>query len=285
MGKNKFPAPADFETLPGRGVSAVIGGIRYYGGNGRLMETLGVAVPDLSALAAEGKTPLHFASEKGEYLGSIAAADVLKPDSLAAVRQMRQLGLDVVMLTGDNEATAAAIAARAEIRHVISDVLPSDKAGAVRNLQAEGHRVLMVGDGINDAPALVTADVGMAIGTGTDIAVESADIVLMNSSLAAVSGAVELSRATIRNIRQNLFWAFFYNTCGIPIAAGALFLPFGLQLSPMLGAAAMSMSSVFVVTNPCGFGSSGRRPCLCLPGQKIQRKKKQFMRRKPEWKL
>ena len=249
MGKNKFLAPADFETLPGRGVSAVIGGIRYYGGNGRLMETLGVAVPDLSALAAEGKTPLHFASEKGEYLGSIAAADVLKPDSLAAVRQMRQLGLDVVMLTGDNEATAAAIAARAEIRHVISDVLPSDKAGAVRNLQAQGHRVLMVGDGINDAPALVTADVGMAIGTGTDIAVESADIVLMNSSLAAVSGAVELSRATIRNIRQNLFWAFFYNTCGIPIAAGALFLPFGLQLSPMLGAAAMSMSSVFVVTN------------------------------------
>ena len=249
MGRNQYPAPAEFETLPGRGVAGAVGGVRYYGGNGRLMEELGIAVPDLSHLAREGKTPLHFASEAGEYLGAIAVADVLKPDSVAAVRQMRQLGLDVVMLTGDNKATAKAIAENAMIDHVISDVLPADKADAVKMLQKQGHRVLMVGDGINDAPALVTADVGMAIGTGTDIAVESADIVLMNSSLAAVSGAVELSRATIRNIRQNLFWAFFYNTCGIPIAAGALFLPFGLQLSPMLGAAAMSMSSVFVVSN------------------------------------
>ncbi len=174
---------------------------------------------------------------------------MLKADSAAAVRAMQELGLDVVMLTGDNRGTADAIAARAGITHVISDVLPTDKAGAVRKLQSQGHRVLMVGDGINDAPALVTADVGMAIGAGTDIAMDSADIVLMNSSLAAVSGAVELSRATIRNIRQNLFWAFFYNICGIPIAAGALFIPMGLQLSPMLGAAAMSMSSVFVVTN------------------------------------
>ena len=162
---------------------------------------------------------------------------------------MQKLKLDVVMLTGDNEATAKAIAAKAGITHVISDVLPTDKAGAVQKLQAQGHKVLMVGDGINDAPALVTADVGMAIGAGTDIAMESADVVLMNSSLAAVSGAIELSKATIRNIRQNLFWAFFYNTLGIPIAAGVLFLPLGLQLSPMLGAAAMSMSSVFVVTN------------------------------------
>ncbi len=249
MGRNRYPAASDFETLPGRGVAATLGGIRYYGGNDRLMKELGIGIPDLHSLADQGKTPLHFASEKGEYLGTIAAADVLKADSAAAIQAMQELGLDVVMLTGDNKATATAIASKAGIHHVIADVLPTDKAGAVQKLQTEGHKVLMVGDGINDAPALVTADVGMAIGAGTDIAMESADIVLMNSSLAAVSGAVELSKATIRNIRQNLFWAFFYNTCGIPVAAGALFIPFGLQLSPMLGAAAMSMSSVFVVTN------------------------------------
>ena len=249
MGRNRYPAAADFETLPGRGVSAVVNGTQYFGGNDRLMAELGVPIPDFSGLAEQGKTPLHFASKQGMYLGTIAAADVLKPDSADAIRAMGELGLDVVMLTGDNKGTAAAIAAKAGITHVISDVLPTDKAGVVRKLQDQGHKVLMVGDGINDAPALVTADVGMAIGAGTDIAMDSADVVLMNSSLAAVSGAVELSRATIKNIRQNLFWAFFYNTCGIPIAAGALFIPFGLQLSPMLGAAAMSMSSVFVVTN------------------------------------
>ena len=249
MGDHSYPSAEDFETLPGRGVAASIGGIRYFGGNGRLMQELGVSVPDLSELAQQGKTPLHFASEKGEYLGTIAAADVLKPDSQAAVAAMQQLGLDVVMLTGDNEATARAIAAKAGITHVVADVLPTHKAEAVKQLQSQGKKVLMVGDGINDAPALVTADVGMAIGAGTDIAMESADIVLMNSSLASVSGAVELSKATIRNIRENLFWAFFYNTLGIPVAAGALFLPFGITLSPMLGAAAMSMSSVFVVTN------------------------------------
>ena len=249
MGRNRYPACGDFKTLPGRGVAATVGGVRYYGGNDRLMAELGVQIPDLIHLANQGKTPLHFASQEGTYLGTIAAADVLKADSEAAIRAMRELGLDVVMLTGDNKITAGAIAGRAGIAHVISDVLPTDKAGAVRKLQEQGHRVLMVGDGINDAPALVTADVGMAIGAGTDIAMDSADVVLMNSSLAAVSGAVELSRAAIKNIRQNLFWAFFYNTCGIPIAAGALFIPFGLQLSPMLGAAAMSMSSVFVVSN------------------------------------
>ena len=249
MGNNSYPAAADFETLPGRGVAATVKGVRCYGGNGRLMEELGVSVPDLSYLAREGKTPLHFADEKGRYLGTIAAADVLKADSEAAIRAMQELKLDVVMLTGDNEITAKAIAAKAGITHVISDVLPTDKAGAVKKLQESGHRVLMVGDGINDAPALVTANVGMAIGAGTDIAMESADVVLMNSSLAAVSSAIELSKATIRNIRENLFWAFFYNTLGIPVAAGVLFLPFGLLLSPMLGAAAMSMSSVFVVTN------------------------------------
>ncbi len=238
-----------FETLPGRGVAGSMGGTRYYGGNGRLMHELGVVIPDLPALASEGKTPLHFANEKGEYLGTIAAADVLKADSADAVKAMRDLGLDVVMLTGDNEGTAKAIAAKAGIDHVIADVLPTDKAGAVKKLQEQGHKVLMVGDGINDAPALVTADVGMAIGAGTDIAMESADVVLMNSSLASVSAAVELSRATIRNIRENLFWAFFYNSLGIPVAAGVLAIPFGITLSPMLGAAAMSMSSVFVVTN------------------------------------
>ena len=249
MGKNAYPVPADFETLPGRGVAATVEGVRCYGGNGRLMEELGISVPAFPELAQQGKTPLHFADEKGTYYGTIAAADVLKADSEAAVRAMRELGLDVVMLTGDNEVTARAIAGQAGIDHVISDVLPGDKAGAVAALQKKGCRVLMVGDGINDAPALVTADVGMAIGAGTEIAMESADIVLMNSALSAVSGAIELSRATIRNIRQNLFWAFFYNAMGIPIAAGLLFLPFGIQLSPMLGAAAMSMSSVFVVTN------------------------------------
>ena len=247
--KRAYPVGADFETLPGRGVAATVKGVKCYGGNGRLMEELGVAVPDFPELAQQGKTPLHFANEKGEYYGTIAAADVLKADSEAAVKAMQNLKLDVVMLTGDNEKTAKAIAAKAGITHVISDVLPTDKAGAVLKLQQSGRKVLMVGDGINDAPALVTADVGMAIGAGTDIAMESADVVLMNSSLAAVSGAVELSKATIRNIRQNLFWAFFYNTLGIPLAAGALFIPFGLQLSPMIGAAAMSMSSVFVVTN------------------------------------
>ena len=242
MGKNAYPMVSDFETLPGRGVAGTVNGIRCYGGNGRLMEELGIDIPDLAELSTQGKTPLHFATETGKYLGTIAAADVLKPDSAAAVAAMQAMGLDVVMLTGDNEATAKAVADTAGIKHVVSDVLPTDKASVIRKFQEEGHRALMVGDGINDAPALATADVGMAIGAGTDIAMESADVVLMNSSLAAVSGAVELSKATIRNIRQNLFWAFFYNTLGIPVAA------FGL-LNPMIGAAAMSMSSVFVVTN------------------------------------
>ena len=213
------------------------------------MKELGIPLPDFSGLAKHGKTPLHFASESKEYLGSIAAADILKPDSKAAVETLLAKHLDVVMLTGDNRQTAEAIAAEAGITHVISDVLPTDKAGAIQKLQAEGHKVLMVGDGINDAPALATADVGMAIGAGTDIAIESADVVLMNGSLSSVSSAVALSKATIRNIKQNLFWAFFYNCLGIPIAAGVLYLPFGMSLSPMLGAAAMSVSSVFVVTN------------------------------------
>ncbi len=244
-----YSACVDFQTLPGRGVSGIIGGVRYFGGNRRLMEEIGVAVPVYSQLTADGKTPLYFASDKGEYLGAIVAADVLKPDSADAVKAMQEHGLQVVMLTGDNATTAKAIASKAGIKQVISDVLPGDKAGAVKQLQNEGRKVLMVGDGINDAPALVTADVGMAIGAGTDIAIESANVVLMNNSLMGVSDAHRLSKATIRNIRQNLFWAFFYNCLGIPIAAGALFPAFGIQLSPMIGAAAMSLSSVFVVTN------------------------------------
>ena len=249
MSGKDYPQVTEFQTLPGRGVAGQVEGRRCYGGNRRLMEELGVSVPALPELARQGKTPLYFAREDGAYLGAIAAADVLKPDSTQAVAAMRQLKLEVVMLTGDNAATARAIAAKAGISRVISDVLPTDKAGAVKALQADGRRVLMVGDGINDAPALATADVGMAIGAGTDIAMESADVVLMRESLEAVSGAIALSKATIRNIRENLFWAFFYNTLGIPIAAGVLVIPFGIQLSPMLGAAAMSFSSVFVVSN------------------------------------
>ena len=239
---------SEFETIPGRGVSAVVNGIRYYGGNEKLMTEKGIRVPHYEELASKGRTPLYFAAEDGRYLGAIAAADVLKADSAEAVAAMQKLHLDVVMLTGDNKEVAQAIASQAGITHVISDVLPGDKAGAVKKLQSEGKHVLMVGDGINDAPALVTADVGMAIGAGTDVAIESADVVLMSGSLTGVADAVRLSKATIRNIKQNLFWAFFYNCLGIPVAAG-VFAAWGLTLSPMLGAAAMSFSSVFVVTN------------------------------------
>ncbi len=238
----------DFQTLPGRGVSAIIGGTRYYGGNQRLMKELGVAVPPVTVFS-DGETPLYFASEDKTYLGAIGAADVLREDSAEAVRMLQEMGLQVVMLTGDNHVTAKAVAQKAGIADILADVLPADKAEAITQLQNEGKRVLMVGDGINDAPALVTADVGLAIGTGTDIAMESADVVLMGHSLKGVCNAVALSKATIRNIRQNLFWAFFYNILGIPIAAGVLYPAFGIQLSPMLGAAAMSFSSVFVVTN------------------------------------
>ncbi len=249
IGNMAYTAAEDFRTLPGRGVCGRIDDKVYYGGNQRLMEELCVEIPNLSNLTAQGKTPLYFASEDQVYLGALAAADTLKADSADAIEAMRALGLKVVMLTGDNQATAQTIAADAGIDHVVSDVLPADKAKVVEDLRKQGHRVLMVGDGINDAPALVTADVGMAIGAGTDVAIESADVVLMNSSLTSVCHAIELSKATIRNIRQNLFWAFFYNILGIPIAAGILYPAFGLQLNPMLGAAAMSLSSLFVVSN------------------------------------
>ena len=239
----------DFQTLPGRGVSAIINNVRYFGGNGRLMQDNGIEISCDSDLHRQGKTLLYFGTEDGTYLGALAAADVLKEDSALAVQALHDRNLQVVMLTGDNETAATAIAKKAGIDRVISDVLPGDKAGAIQHLQAQGYNVLMVGDGINDAPALVTADVGMAISTGTDIAMESADVVLMKHSLMGVFDAIALSKATIRNIRQNLFWAFFYNSLGIPIAAGVLYPAFGIQLSPMLGAAAMSLSSVFVVSN------------------------------------
>lgn len=238
-----------FQTLPGLGVSGNIGATRYFGGSGDMMAKMQIAVPQLDAFKALGKTPLYFASENGAYLGAIVVADVLKEDSVQAVERMGKMGLRVVMLTGDNQNTASAIAKNAHINEVIAGVVPREKATAIRKLQDEKRRVLMVGDGINDAPALVTADVGMAIGTGTDIAMESSDVVLMNSSLQGVCDGIALSKATIRNIKENLFWAFIYNSLGIPIAAGALYPIFGLQLSPMLGAAAMSLSSFFVVTN------------------------------------
>ena len=259
-GKEELLSISDFHTLPGRGVSAVINGEQYYGGNLRLMEELGVTVTDYSDLADQGKTPLYFA-KNGTCLGAILAADVLKEDSASAIERLHRLGLDVVMLTGDNQKTAEAIAQKAGIQRIISDVLPADKAGVIESLRKEGRFVLMVGDGINDAPALVTADVGMAIGAGTDIAIESADIVLMKKSLHGIGDAVALSKATIRNIKQNLFWAFFYNCLGIPVAAGVLYPAFGIQLSPMIGAAAMSMSSVFVVSNALRLRLF--KPCKC----------------------
>lgn len=248
-GSQELEEVQEFMTLPGMGVCGIIHGIKYYGGNRRLMDSIGVCIPDHSSLTGCGKTPLYFATGDGEYLGAIFAADILKCDSADAVATLKKLGLRVIMLTGDNASTAQAIANEAGIENVISEVMPSDKAEVIRKLQREKNRVLMVGDGINDAPALAIADVGAAIGAGTDIAIDSADVVLMQDSLAGVCRAIEMSRATIRNIKQNLFWAFFYNCLGIPIAAGVLYPAYGIQLSPMIGAAAMSMSSVFVVSN------------------------------------
>ena len=230
-----------FEVFPGMGVSAMIDGVRYYGGNKRLMEQFEIAVPNFETIAAEGKTPLYFASENC-YLGMIAATDQLKPEAEAAVKLIKKLGLKIVMLTGDNKQTAEYIGQLAGVDEVISQVMPGEKAGVICRLQEQGSRVLMIGDGINDAPALTAADVGMAVGTGTDIAMESADVVLMRDSLLCVYDGISLSKTTIRNIKQNLFWAFFYNILGIPMAALGL-------LSPMIGAACMSMSSLFVVTN------------------------------------
>ena len=242
----------DFAAVPGRGVTAREGQNVIAAGNVRLMSELGITVPAGLAerFAAEGKTPLFFA-KNGELAGIVAVADEVKETSAEAVTALRSLGVDVRMLTGDNRVTAEAIARRVGLtsEQVIADVLPADKERHVRELQDAGGKVAMVGDGINDSPALARADVGLAIGTGADIAKEGADVVLMRSDLMGVARAIELSRATIRNIKQDLFWALFYNGIGIPLAAGVFFPLTGWQLSPMFGAAAMSLSSVCVVTN------------------------------------
>lgn len=242
----------DFAAVPGRGVTAREGQNVIAAGNVRLMDELGVTVPAGLAeqFAAEGKTPLFFA-KNGELVGTIAVADEVKETSAEAIAALRKLGVDVRMLTGDNRVTAEAIACRVGLssEQVIADVLPADKERHVRELQDAGGKVAMVGDGINDSPALARADVGLAIGTGADIAKEGADVVLMRSDLMDVARAIELSRATIRNIKQDLFWALFYNGIGIPLAAGVFFPLTGWQLSPMFGAAAMSLSSVCVVSN------------------------------------
>ena len=242
----------DFAAVPGRGVTAREGQNAIAAGNVRLMDELGVTVPAGLAeqFAAEGKTPLFFA-KNGELVGTIAVADEVKETSAGAIAALRSLGVDVRMLTGDNRVTAEAIARRVGLtsKQVIADVLPADKERHVRELQDAGSKVAMVGDGINDSPALARADVGLAIGTGADIAKEGADVVLMRSDLMDVARAIELSRATIRNIKQDLFWALFYNGIGIPLAAGVFFPLTGWQLSPMFGAAAMSLSSVCVVSN------------------------------------
>ena len=241
-----------FTAVHGRGVRATLGDRTCMGGNRAMMEESGVELGDFpakaEALAAQGKTPLYFADEK-KVLGLIAVADTPKPTSAAAVAAFRQLGLEVVMLTGDNRRTAEAIGRELGVTRVMAEVLPQDKERVVRQLQEEGGKVAMVGDGINDAPALARADVGLAIGAGTDVAIESADIVLMKSDLLDAAAAVELSRATIRNIKQNLFWAFFYNSLGIPLAAGVFYAALNWQLNPMFAAAAMSFSSVTVVSN------------------------------------
>ncbi len=243
---------SDFTAIPGGGVQATLDGKVIRAGNRRLMAAQSIDISPLEKeaqqLAERGKTPLFFA-EDTQLLGVIAVADVVKADSAAAIAQLQKMGKQVVLLTGDNQRTADAIAAQVGVDRVIAQVLPADKAAKVEALRREGHTVAMVGDGINDAPALATADVGLAIGAGTDVAIESADVVLMKSTLQDIPAAISLSAAVIRNIRQNLFWAFFYNTIGIPVAAGILYPAFGITLNPMIAAAAMSMSSVCVVSN------------------------------------
>ena len=243
---------SDFDQIPGQGVTGIIDGGLVLAGNRRLMEAHnipgGALMTKGEELASDGKTPLYFAKDS-KLLGVIAVADVVKPTSAQAVAELSGMGIEVVMLTGDNARTAEAIRRQVGVDRVVAEVFPQDKEQEIRRLQNEGKKVAMVGDGINDAPALARADVGIAIGAGTDIAMESADIVLMKSDLLDVVTAIQLSKATIRNIKQNLFWAFIYNIIGIPVAAGLFFIPFALKLNPMIGAFAMSFSSVFVVTN------------------------------------
>jgi len=239
-----------FEALPGKGVRATVGDASVLVGTAGLLRENGVAVPDgaEAALADAGRTPLLVA-RAGRFLGAVGVADTLRPEARAAVADLRSMGLSVVMLTGDRERIAQAVAREAGVDRVIAEVLPGGKVAAVEKLQAEGQVVAMVGDGVNDAPALARADVGIALGTGTDIAAETADVTLMRADLTGIPKAIRLSRATMRTIRQNLFWAFFYNVVGIPIAAGVLFPAFGVLLKPAFAALAMAFSSVSVVTN------------------------------------
>ena len=243
---------SEFAQIPGQGIVGKIGNDLCLAGNRRLLNNHQIEGGHLLRLgedmAVDGKTPLFFA-RGGELIGVIAVADVVKPTSRQAVQELSRLGLEVVMLTGDNAKTAEAIRRQVGVDRVVAEVFPQDKEKEIRRLQSKGKKVAMVGDGINDAPALARADVGIAIGAGTDVAIESADIVLMKSDLLDVSTAVQLSKAVIRNIKQNLFWAFIYNIIGIPVAAGLFYLSFGLKLNPMIGAFAMSFSSVFVVSN------------------------------------
>lgn len=248
----ELPNAEHFAAIPGKGITAEIQGSVYYAGNQKLIKEQGIscekALGSIEKLSEEGKTPLILADEK-QILGVIGVADVVKPTSAKAIQELKKLGIQVIMLTGDNARTAKAIQKQLDIDTVIAEVLPQDKEREISRLQEEGRTVAMVGDGLNDAPALARADVGIAIGAGTDVAIESADIVLMKNDLQDVATAIELSKAVIRNIKENLFWAFFYNVCGIPLAAGVLYPVFGLKLSPMFGAAAMSLSSLFVVSN------------------------------------
>jgi Cu+-exporting ATPase len=240
-----------FEALPGHGIQVVIQGRNMLLGNKKLMNDRGIEITlqeNSDRLAEEGKTPMYIAID-GILAGIIAVADVVKESSQHAINALHKMGLEVVMITGDNRRTAEAIARQVGIDRVLAEVLPQDKADQVKKLQQEGRKVAMVGDGINDAPALAQADIGIAVGSGTDVAMESADIVLMRSDLMDVPAAIQLSKRTIRNIKQNLFWAFAYNTAGIPIAAGLLHLFGGPLLNPMIAAAAMAFSSVSVVTN------------------------------------
>lgn len=242
----------EFLSLPGKGVKGNIKGSWYFAGNSRMMEDEGISLDNwkekMEKLADQGKTPMLFAKEK-KILGVISVADVVKPTSREAVRQLKEQGIEAVMLTGDNKRTAEAIRKELNIDQVIAEVMPQDKEREIARLQEQGKKVAMIGDGVNDAPALARADVGMAIGAGTDVAIESADVVLMKNDLLDAVTAIRLSKAVIRNIKENLFWAFFYNSLGIPVAAGVFYAAFGLKLNPMIGAAAMSMSSIFVVSN------------------------------------
>ena len=243
----------DFNALFGKGIEGTMSGTHYYAGNEKMMEEKGISLSteqknQIQALAKQGRTPLLFADEK-QFLGIVAVADVVKPTSKEAVQKFRDYGIHVIMLTGDNEVTAQAIKEQVGIDEVVAGVLPTQKEEKISALKQAGHKVAMIGDGVNDAPALASADVGIAIGAGTDVAIESADIVLMKNDLLDAVGAVKLSKAVIRNIKENLFWAFFYNSIGIPLAAGVLYPLFQIKLNPMFGAAAMSLSSVCVVSS------------------------------------